>query len=218
MPRSPEPARRQILDAALRLFAQNGIAAVSLREIRLAANQRNGGALHYHFGTKEGLLRALLERELPLLVERRRALLAVACASGEADIRSAAAVFVLPYAQLATGSEHDRDVVQLLSQLHDDVSFSLEEIRDLIGDTAADEAGALLAGRVGALPGPELLAERLRVGTNSYLHAAAIWARGERRAHRVSDETFESNLVDMFLGAVVAPVGRHDDDPGGVDA
>ena len=59
VPRSPEPARREILDAALRIFATNRISAVSMREIRLAAKQRNGGALQYHFGDMDGLLRAL---------------------------------------------------------------------------------------------------------------------------------------------------------------
>src|SRR5277367_1605744 len=115
MPRSSEPARRQLLDTALRLFAAQGVAAVSLREIRLAAKQRNAGALHYHFGSKEGLLRALLERELPPLVARRRVLLAEAVKS--ADLHSVAAIFVLPFAELATGSDHDRSVVLLLSEL-----------------------------------------------------------------------------------------------------
>jgi AcrR family transcriptional regulator len=209
MPRSPEPARRQILDAALRLFATNGIAGVSLREIRLEAKQGNGGALHYHFGTKEGLLRALLDRELPLLVDRRRIVLAEALASDDEDVRSAAAVFVLPYAQLATGTERERHVVQFLSHLHDEVSFSLEELQDLIGDTAANDAGKLLAARIGDRLGADVLSERITVGTSSFLHAAAIWAReGERRQHRVSDETFRLNLVDMFLGAVTAPVAK----------
>ena len=207
MPRSPEPARRQILDAALRLFATRGITGVSLREIRLAAEQGNAAALQYHFGTKDGLLRALLERELPLLVDRRRWLLAMARETPHADVRSVAAVFVLPYAQLATGTERERHVVQFLSQLHDDVSLSIEDIRDLIGDTATDEAGSLLAERLEPGPGRELLAERVRVGTNSFLHAAAIWAKGERREHRVSDQTFRTNLVDMFFGALTAAHG-----------
>ena len=198
MPRSPEPARRLILDAALRRFARNGISGTSLREIRLAAKQGNAGALHYHFGDKQGLLRALLERELPLLVERRKALLV-----DVHDARSAAAVFVLPFAQLATGTEHEREVVQLLAQLHDDVSFSIEDISDLIGDTGTGDAYVLLRERVVGVS-DELLAERVRVGVNSFLHAAAIWARGERRVHQVSDDVFCSNLVDMFLGAVAA--------------
>jgi AcrR family transcriptional regulator len=203
MPRSPEPTRREILDAALRLFAADGIAGVSLRQIRLEAQQRNAGALHYHFGSKDGVLAALLERELPLLIDKRRALLATAL-SGD-DVRSAAAVFVLPYAQLATGSPHERQVVQFLSQLHDDVSLSIDEIQQLIGDTATAEAGALLAGRIGDALDRDLLGERIRVGTNCYLHAASLWAKGARREHQVSDDTFRSNLVDMFLGALLAP-------------
>jgi len=199
MPRSPEPARRQLLDAALRLFARNGISATSLREIRLAARQGNAGALHYHFGDKQGVLRALLERELPVLVERRKALLV-----DVSDSRSVAAVFVLPFAELATGTDHEREVVQLLSQLHDDVSFSIEDITDLIGDTGTGDAYLLLRDRVAGVA-DELLAERVRVAVNSFLHAAAIWARGERRAHQVSDELFRANLVDMFLGAVTGP-------------
>jgi AcrR family transcriptional regulator len=198
MPRSPEPARRQLLDAALRLWAANGIGATSLREIRLAAGQRNAGALHSHFGDKEGLLRALLERELPWLVERRRVLLEAAT-----DLWSIAAVFVLPFAELATGDSHQRFVVQFLSQLHDDVSLSIEDIVALIGETGTTDASRLLRGRVTGI-NDELLAERLRVGLNAMLHASAIWARGGRRAHLVSPDVFRKNLVDMFLGAVLA--------------
>src|SRR5690348_1535178 len=108
MARSPEPARRRMLDAALRLFAARGIAAVSLREIRIAAKQANAGALHYHFGSKDGLLKALLERELPPLVARRRALLADATAAPARDLRAVASVFVLPFAELAAGTARER--------------------------------------------------------------------------------------------------------------
>jgi AcrR family transcriptional regulator len=197
VPRSGEPTRQRILDAALERFALHGLGA-SLREIRLAANQANAGALHYHFGDKDGLLRALLERELPLLVDRRRALLAAA-----ADLRSTAAVFVQPFAELATGTDHERRVVQFLSQLHDDVSLSIEDIVALIGQTGTSEAFDRLLPLVPDIP-KDLLAERVRVGINSYLHASAIWARGQRRAHLVSDDVFRRNVVDMFVGALVA--------------
>ena len=144
VPRSPEPARREILDAALRIFATKRISAVSMREIRLAAKQRNGGALQYHFGDMDGLLRALIERELPLLTDRRKALLAVADRAGADDLWSVAAVWALPYAQLATGSERERYVVRFLSQLHDDTSLPLEKIAGLVADPTTDEAFRLL--------------------------------------------------------------------------
>ena len=40
---------------------------VSLRQIRIAVEQRNDAAVQYHFGDREGILRALSERHLPRL-------------------------------------------------------------------------------------------------------------------------------------------------------
>jgi AcrR family transcriptional regulator len=200
VPRSPEPARREILDAALRIFATNRISAVSMREIRLAAKQRNGGALQYHFGDMDGLLRALIERELPLLTDRRKALLAVADLAGPEDLWSVAAVWALPYAQLATGSERERYVVRFLSQLHDDTSLPLEKIAGLVADPTTDEAFRLLRERVPEELSDEILSERVQIATNSFVHAASIRASG--RASNVSDEEFRTVLVDMFLGAL----------------
>jgi AcrR family transcriptional regulator len=205
VPRSSEPARRQLLDTALRLFAAQGIAAASLREIRIAAKQRNAGALHYHFGSKEGLLRALLERELPPLVARRRQLLAEAAPTAQSNLRAVAAIFVLPFAEMATGTEHERSVVLLLNQIHDDVSLSFTQIMDLVGDTAIAEAAALLRGRMKGLP-DDILAERLVVANSIFLHAAATRALGGSREQRLDDRAFRENLVDMFHGTLIAPV------------
>jgi AcrR family transcriptional regulator len=55
-----QDSRTMLLDAAERLFAQNGIEGVSLREIAVEAGQRNNSAVHYHFGDKQGLIDALL--------------------------------------------------------------------------------------------------------------------------------------------------------------
>lgn len=55
------PAREQMILVAERLIAERGIDAVSLREIGVAAGQRNNSAAQYHFGTKEGLVAAIYE-------------------------------------------------------------------------------------------------------------------------------------------------------------
>lgn len=65
-----------LIYAAERLFAENGIAGVSLRSINQAANQKNISAAHYHFGSREGLIEAVLEHRVLDLDERRQALLA----------------------------------------------------------------------------------------------------------------------------------------------
>lgn len=64
-----------LIFAAERLFAQHGIAGVSLRQINQAANHRNISAAHYHFGSREGLIEAVLEYRVLDLDERRKAFL-----------------------------------------------------------------------------------------------------------------------------------------------
>jgi AcrR family transcriptional regulator len=68
--------RESLMDAAESLFAERGIQAASLRAIteRAAANL---AAVHYHFGSKQGLVRAVFSRRLaPLNAERLRLLAA----------------------------------------------------------------------------------------------------------------------------------------------
>jgi AcrR family transcriptional regulator len=59
--RKPEPeAVAQMKRVALRLFAERGVDGVTVREIALAAGQKNHAAVGYHFGSKEGLVRELV--------------------------------------------------------------------------------------------------------------------------------------------------------------
>lgn len=55
----PMPARERLLAEAMQLFSERGFDAVTTREICAAAGV-NPGAIHYHFGDKEGLYREVL--------------------------------------------------------------------------------------------------------------------------------------------------------------
>ena len=67
--------KTKILDAAEQLFAQKGFDAVSLRNIVEAAKV-NLAAVHYHFGSKQALLHAVVARRLRPVNEERLAMLA----------------------------------------------------------------------------------------------------------------------------------------------
>ena len=54
--------KEKILDTAERLIGERGYAATSLRHI-IAQAGVNLAAVHYHFGSKEGLLDAVVERK-----------------------------------------------------------------------------------------------------------------------------------------------------------
>lgn len=74
--------REKILDAAERLFAAYGFAGTSLRAVTKEAGV-NLAAVHYHFGTKEDLLRAVLSRiVVPINRERLEMLELVEAAAG----------------------------------------------------------------------------------------------------------------------------------------
>lgn len=71
-----------LLDAAEAEFASAGIESGSLRKIMRQAGA-DPGAIHYHFGSREALATAVLERILVPLNARRLALLDEAVASGQ---------------------------------------------------------------------------------------------------------------------------------------
>jgi AcrR family transcriptional regulator len=70
-----EAARTALVESAERLFAEQGIQAVSLRDVSKAAGQRNNSAAQYHFGDRSGLVAAVYENRMRLVDERRHALL-----------------------------------------------------------------------------------------------------------------------------------------------
>ena len=67
--------REQILDAAAGLIGRVGYAAASTRAVAAAAEVPLS-LVHYHFGSRAGLLTAVLERENSRLLERQRELFA----------------------------------------------------------------------------------------------------------------------------------------------
>src|SRR6516225_2469216 len=66
--------RTRLLDAAEQLFAERGLDAVSVRDITELADA-NTAAIHYHFGSKQDLIAAVLARRAAAMGERREELL-----------------------------------------------------------------------------------------------------------------------------------------------
>jgi AcrR family transcriptional regulator len=61
MPSAPSPRQTEILDAAYRYVLEHGLAAASLRPVAEAVGSSTG-VLRFLFGSKDGLVRAILER------------------------------------------------------------------------------------------------------------------------------------------------------------
>jgi AcrR family transcriptional regulator len=68
-------ARDAILASALKLFGERGFDGVRTAEILDAAGQKNQTALQYHFGSREGLYKAILNQHLKQIDVRRLAII-----------------------------------------------------------------------------------------------------------------------------------------------
>jgi len=118
----------RILDAAERLFADHGFPATSLRDITNAADV-NLAAVNYHFGSKEALLIAVLERTtIPVNRDRLKRLdqLEAAAAGGPVEPEQLVRAFLTPlFEQQSNWTEHNFSWLKLMGRIHTEVDQEL---------------------------------------------------------------------------------------------
>lgn len=139
--------RDDLLDAAERLFAKEGIARTSLRAITAAAGA-NLASVHYYFGSKEGLVRAVFARRFGPLNRERLELLERCETAEPLRISCLVDAFVAPVLRMLAaeaGTSHfARLVGRALAEPGDRVrELVLEELREVIERFTAAFARAL---------------------------------------------------------------------------
>lgn len=205
-----DDTRRRLIEAATRGFAEHGVHTASLLEITRQAGQRNRGAVHYHFGSREGMLVAVLEQHIELLAARERELLAVARGAPDDDLASVVAAFVRPAVELGDLGWEGRCYLVILAQLVEDEPDSLHpDVVAALTRAGGYEAYGLLEERMPPMS-DELRLERMSLVTTFILRAAADRARSGERPHpsrpQLDTEAFVRNLVAMSVGMLTAPV------------
>ncbi|MGF7121097.1 TetR/AcrR family transcriptional regulator [Rhodococcus sp. AG1013] len=68
-------ARQAMIDAAERLVAERGMPAMTLKDVQIAADQSNKSAAKYHFGSRDGLIEAVVEARMSPVDRRRQEIL-----------------------------------------------------------------------------------------------------------------------------------------------
>ncbi|HMQ25395.1 MAG TPA: helix-turn-helix domain-containing protein [Acidimicrobiales bacterium] len=90
----PQDARTLMIDAAERLAAERGLAALTVQAVQEAAGQRNKSAGQYHFGGRQGLVNALVAARMAPTNDQRTAMLLALDA--EPSTRELVEVLVVP--------------------------------------------------------------------------------------------------------------------------
>lgn len=204
-----DETRQRLIDAATRGFAEHGVHTASLLEITRQAGQRNRGAVHYHFGSRMGMVVAVLEQRLEGLAARERELLDAARAQPDDDLRSAVVALALPAVELAEHGTLGRCYLMILAELVEEDPQAIDaEVVQTLERLGGYEVYGLLEERLPPME-DDVRAERLSLVTAFILRAIADRSRsGERPTGRaqLATEPFAGNLVDMVVGMLAAPV------------
>lgn len=208
-PSQAEETRQRLIAAATREFAEHGVQGASLLEVTRQAGQRNRGAVHYHFGSREGMLVAVLEQQVEFLAERERELLALAQQQPDDDIVSAVLAFVGPSVELADLGWQGRCYLAILAELVEDDPNKLDPaVVAALEPTGGWDALELLRRRTPPMP-EAVREERLSLVIGFILRAVADRARNRERSTarpQLDTEHFIANLVAMVVGMLTAPV------------
>ncbi|MBM3659781.1 MAG: TetR/AcrR family transcriptional regulator [Actinobacteria bacterium] len=195
----------RLLDAAEMLFAERGIDAVSVRAINAAAGA-NVAAVHYHFGSKDALVEAVLRRRMDALGARRLAMIDALPDGRTPEPRAVVEALVVPLAELsADPGGPGRAYVRVLATLQ-----SGDDGRRRLGTAFAPQFAPFDAALARALPSLADPVRHFRLGLVGGLvvstladpEAAAASLGLDPAAH----DAVVNALVDTVTGALAAPV------------
>jgi AcrR family transcriptional regulator len=191
--------------AAERLFAEHGIAGVALRQIVHAAGHKNMSAAHYYFGSRDGLLRAVLTLRFSNINPRRAELLArPATTPAGHDLRFYMEAFVLPLSDQLTPRPEGNYCLRFLEQYR---HFPTDHELLLRLEPSAFEMGDQIRRLLSYLP-PRIVEARLN---NAWSMIVAALAAIEDhmcagRLHEQDLPLLVADVVDTMTSALSAPL------------
>lgn len=202
------PTAIAMLDTAERLFARKTIAGVSIREIVRESGQSNTNALHYHFGTREALIGALMERRIRALDAMRGHRLDEWEAAGrEETVQALIALTIDVLADVVRRESWGPDYVCVAAQALFSPEISLRELIDPQAWSAQTRINRKLRRLLPHLSA-RVFEERIRILSHEAIYAIARWvqARGPvtPRTARRFDEMVRIT-TDFLAAGLAAP-------------
>jgi AcrR family transcriptional regulator len=203
--------KQRILDAAEGLFAERGIGATSLRAV-IAAAGVNLAAVHYHFGSKEALLAAVVQRRIEPLNQQRLELLEGLereAGDGSPVLEKLVEAFVVPPLRLCQDPQRGEMFMKLMGRLLAEPELFFQRIA---GSQFAEVRERFVSAIRKALPHltPEEIMWRLMFAIGAMAHAmrTAPWiplASGGICRQASVEETVR-RLVRFISGGLEAPM------------
>lgn len=199
----------ELLNVAERLFAAEGVEQVALTRIVSVSGKKNRSALHYHFGSREAVVAAVLDRRLVHINQTRHRLLDE-IEGAEHDLSTLIEAHVTALALVVVDEPWGADYVKVLAQ----VTFR----RDLLGELGVSDANLSSIHRFRRLvekilpdiPRP-VLATRRRWFGDSIVFALARWTYKTPRSRQTRENI--QNLIAGLVDYGVAGISTRPRDP-----
>lgn len=209
MTASAPSTRTALLRAAEQLIAVGGVTGPSDREIIAAAKVGNKSAVTYHFGSRRGLVDAILaEHGEVLRVRRALGFEELTVGRATSDLFQLSRVVVEPYSSFLADGASQWAYLAVAQSVMEDPRERPEELPARFRDPLIPALIELILAQI-PLP-TELASERALVAIGQVI--ASIGARARQQLADVDTrspsriELFSNNLVDMLHGSLIAPV------------
>ena len=204
--------RGSLILSGLELFATQGLDAVSMRTINAHAGARNASAVHYHFGSKMGMVKAIVEflkgqldgHRLPMVNN----LEARAAAGEQLTAREILGANYWPYIRLYEDPKLGRHGVLFLARLHTDIDTETQTLLNQDAHGIPARLDALLAQ---VLPGLGAQERRTRYIYSWSLTLHGLAAGGNWKNTSLGDlrtdgaQASYERLLDYLVGGMTAP-------------
>lgn len=205
-----EDTKQKLLRAAERLFAEKGIAAVSLRQITQAAGQRNESALQYHFGSRDALIEAIFEWRMSAIDARRNAMLDELEATGrQDDLRAVIAAVVHPLSEPILRGDAANYYNRFLAEAQRSPGIAVAQFVGGKYDRGVQRAFAWMARLLADLP-ERLVRQRYVTMLSAVVYGVAdieqVMAQRQGQGRPFDVGRAIENLIDMAAAAMAAPV------------
>ena len=186
----------RILYAAEELFAQQGFASTSLRQVTSRADV-NIAAVNYHFGSKENLVNEVFRRRMDDMSRERLAALQLAVEAHPGELEPILAAFVEPALAMAQDRHGGGAFIRVIARAYAESNDSLRKfLSDQYGHVLREFAKAL----AGCMPGlgKEALYWRL-----DFLSGALTYAMADfgliKRPSGVSEATHRQRAAKALI-------------------
>lgn len=196
-----------LMDTAEGLFARDGIENVSIRQIVMASGHGNLSGAHYHFGSRETLIRKVLERRMVVVDAMRHEALDKLLQQGrDKDLFAIIEKTVRVLETLIRNFSWGRDYILVIAQALFSPRVHLLDTINTVSLSGLQRTSEMASALLQHLPA-KYFEERMRIVRLHVTYEMARWLQ-ENELTAATEVAFEEMVVtvtEFAVGGLMAP-------------